>query len=121
MIFDDTLKLCSGHYIDLRRALQHKGIWHLCTVDAHLRGERAKMWLAGQCPAHQFDPFAVSLLEMRNKLSDLTGGHPVGCLLCNAMKLLDNEKVPAAWLDNITDLMVVTARVNGLVSSGLMH
>lgn len=120
MIFDETMHYCGTHYHALRGALQKKNLWRLVTDDRFIRELRAEMWLQGACTVDHFDPFVICSLEIRGKISELVhGGLPLGCPLCNAMKLLDSEAVPEAWIDNVTDAVLAVAHANGLMSGHL--
>ena len=122
MILDGPTKMCAGHYHDLAAALRKKNLWFLVAQESSERERRAQEWLKGTAKFHEFDPLVVSMLEITQKCRMLvSGGLPMGCSLCNAMKLLNDERVPEAWIDNITDLMVVTARINGLMRDGREH
>lgn len=108
------LKMCTGHLHDLREQLRRKNLWRL-----H-QPERAQLfaqqWLAGACAPHEFDPLVVSILEINKKVSELCGQLVNGttvCPICLASRHLMTD-ISVTWLDDVTDLMLLTAKVNHL-------
>lgn len=115
------MKTCAGHYVDLKRSLERKGLWHLVDLSPSVMADRTQRWLtgAGSCAPQHFCPLVVSLLEVQKKVADLFGPQAeTVCPFCEAARGMNNDKIPAAWIDNVTDLMLVTAKVNHLVPMG---
>lgn len=115
------MKLCSSHYVDLRRAIQHKGMANLIG-DTTTLAERAQRWLHGAAlPSDGFDPLMVSTLEMYKKAGELIGTHlnlprPDGqhyCPLCEAGRAFGG-KAADSWVDNCTDMVLIVCQTNGL-------
>lgn len=109
-------KICNNHLVNIRKAVDAKGMGHLVAKTEETAKMRAGMWLAGNCPAEQFDPFVVSILEIHQKGREVFGPLPhEGCPLCAAEQIIQ-RKADNEWIDNCTDAMVVVAKVNGLIA-----
>jgi hypothetical protein len=115
------MKLCGSHQTDLAAALRKKGLWKLCSTDPHISAVRAQRWLAGVAMREEFDPLVVATLEINSKAKEIL--HPAIaetqhlCPLCQASKALQRVDIPAAWIDNCTDMMFLVAKTNGLVAA----
>lgn len=110
------MKHCSRHLHELSDALRKKNLWRL--VQPERATELAGKWLAGHSRPDEFDPMVVSVLEINAKASQLCYGLSWAgseCPLCKVESVLQNSNAGEMWIDNVTDLMVVTAQVNGLM------
>ena len=104
--------LCPRHSYDLLSMIKRKGMErHITQHTADVR-RKTLLWLRGQSQPQDFDPYIVSSLEIIKKARDEYGAaHNGGCPLCYVEHLLGAAD---AWIDNVTDLMVVTCHANGL-------
>lgn len=109
-------RLCSGHIHDLAEQVKRKGLWRF--VRPENTEAFAKRWLAGTATMQEWDPLCISVLEIQKKASDTFGRDFVNgsCPLCVAAKIYRSVRIPGAWIDNITDLMIIQARVNHLIT-----
>lgn len=110
------MKLCSTHQHDLVRAVERKGMGHYVSKSAGEATLKARRWLQGTACAQEFDPFVVSVLEINKKVSEQLGDVRGACPLC-AVQHYMGSAADAEWIDNVTDLMVVTCQTNGLTRS----
>lgn len=113
------MKLCSKHSHDLRKQLERRGLDKLINP-AHA-GEFAQRWLDGDALAEEFDPYVVAALEINAKAQqfgvvDLNDMNV--CPLCAINRVLQNSRADESWVDNVADLMLITAKVNHLVPMG---
>ncbi len=116
------MKFCSRHMHDMGAAIRKKGMGHMITQSDVEVARKAQAWLAGTLPAHEFDPMIASILEVNAKAVDLLGTRLLEqknngnhhCPLCSANQILKNPAIDTSWIDNVTDLMVITAHQNGL-------
>lgn len=119
------MKLCTSHLYDLVKALNQKGLGHLITQDAVPAKIKAERWLAGIAKADEFDPLIVSIFEISKKameaMLDRSMPRPQDrvCPLC-VMNHVIGPACDREWTDNITDLMVVTARTNNLMEKRIL-
>jgi len=116
------MKICDNHYQNLAFALKKKGVWHLVGPQA-TRQERAVRWVTGKVAEEDsFDPLMVSILEISQKAKLLIGDQillakPNGqhyCPLCEANRFFQKHEMADSWIDNCSDLMLLTAQTNGL-------
>lgn len=110
-------KMCSGHSHGLMGALRKKGMGSL--IRPERAAESAKKWLDGTALKHEFDPYVVASLEilaMCNKMNIyvIEGA----CPLCTTNAALQNAAAADKWIDNVSDLMLLTAQTNQLVAVG---
>lgn len=109
------MKNCARHSSDLSEALKRKGLWHL--VKPERAQDFAVRWLQGTATAVEFDPYVVASLEINMKMVKflrIQPEHPQECPLCRVNLVLCNSEADKAWIDNVTDLMLLTAKVNDL-------
>lgn len=108
------MKHCSRHSHDLLGVLRRKGMARLVNpARAQVFAER---WIAGTATKPEFDPYVVSVLEIFKKCKDMNIYVLDGaCPLCTINKALQDATADVKWIDNVTDLMLLTARVNELV------
>lgn len=107
-----ALRLCLTHLNMLDGDISKKGMHHMCTnVEAEIK-RKAELWLAGQLPKEDFDPRIAAVLEIKAKCIDMLGEHD-GCPLCAVGKAF-GQNADKSWSDNVTDLMLLTAKTNGL-------
>lgn len=108
------MSLCARHSHDLSAVLRRKGLGALIRPEA--ARQSAELWLKGQTRPKDFDPYVVSALEIFSKCNQLSiYVIKDACHLCTAAAALRKDELPDAWIDNVTDLMAITARTNGLV------
>jgi hypothetical protein len=117
-------KLCTSHFDDLKAALQHKGIWHLVSMDPKKSARCAQEWLAKESvPPELFDPLAIAVMEINKKATQQLGlkifhsGIGEACPLCLLNKKYQVE-VAKVWNDNITTLLMLTAEKFNLKKGG---
>ena len=109
------MKICARHFSDLSEQVKHKGMGSM------IRPERselfAQQWLAGHARVHEFDPLVVAALEVNKKATELCGAAIINgsCPLCTVTKVLQNHTADQTWIDNVTDCMLLFAKVNNLV------
>lgn len=109
------MKICSRHFSDLAYAVKHKGMGLM------IRPEKSEMfahhWLNGHSKLHEFDPLVVAALEINKKATELCGAAIINgsCPLCTVAKVLQRTDAADVWIDNVSDCMLVFAKVNGLV------
>lgn len=109
------MKICAGHMFELSGAIRRKGMWPL--VNTSNATHFAQRWLEGTAKQHEFDPLVVAALEVSAKAKQLCGDllHAETCPLCQINLVLQNADASQAWIDNVSDLMLLTAKVNHLV------
>jgi hypothetical protein len=104
-------------------SLKKKGVWHLVGPQA-TRLERAQRWVTATVKEEDgFDPLMVSILEISQKAKQLIGDQIVMpkangqhcCPLCEANKFYKKHEMAASWIDNCSDLMLLTCQTNGLI------
>lgn len=109
------MKYCTGHLHDLRKQLDRKGLSRL--IHPERAGEFGQRWVQGTAKAHEFDPMVVAMLEIGAKCRQLgIEFTDRACPLCAVNVGLKRPDAASSWTDNVTDLMVVVAQTNGLVS-----
>ena len=109
--------VCARHSHDLLAACRKKGMGSL------VRPERSRLfaerWLAGTATKPEFDPYVVAVMEIFSKCKQMNiYVLPGACPVCTAAVAIQSVKTADSWIDNVTDLMLLTARVNHLVSAG---
>ncbi len=113
------MKICSRHFDALAAALKRKGLWYLCSTQHNQVAHDAAMWLQGRTTDATWNPVVVCLLEIYSKADQVLGdycvSHPDSCPLCQMPKVFTSHKnLDDAWIDNITDMMVLVAITNGI-------
>lgn len=110
-------RLCNSHGHDLYSAVKRKGMAHRITTTEQGMKDVRDRWLTGTTPEGEFDPLVVATLEVFNKADEMFGKSwekKSGCPLCAVDGILKQEAAKT-WVDNITDLMLVTCIANGLM------
>ena len=110
------MKICNTHFADLRAALNKKGLGPLMeNNDDRAVAEFALRWLQGTASMEEFDPLVVSVLEITSHAKTMLGIDPQDprCPLC-AVDFYLGSRGAESWIDNVTDLMLLTAKVNHL-------
>lgn len=109
------MKLCSGHLHDLSHAIKHKGLGRF--INPERTTEFARKWLNGTASLHEFDPLVVSMLEINAKATQICGTHLINgsCPLCTVERVLAPNPAAETWIDNVSDCMLLFAKVNHLV------
>lgn len=111
-------KMCIGHSHGLIAALRRKGMGSL--IRPEQAAKFARRWLDGTATKPEFDPYVVAGLEILSKCRVMNiYVLPGGCPLCAAEKALQNADAGVAWIDNVSDLMLLTAQTNRLVAVGV--
>lgn len=114
-----TIRMCSGHAIDLAKEIKRKGMGHLVYNDPEHVEHFVQRWIHGVSPREEFNPFVVAVLEITKKAQDivpplmLEGG--TRCPICCVSRHLHRD-VAVDWIDGVSDLMLLTAKVNELVT-----
>lgn len=118
------MKFCARHLTDLTAAIRRKGMIGLCHDDPAIVRHLAKRWLRGASGSKpsvtDFDPRVVAMLEICQKAHDV--GLPrlaPACPICGAAKILQDNKVPDAWIDNVSDVLLLIAKVNNLIPTSV--
>lgn len=108
------MKFCASHFHDLDHTLKHKGMGRFINP-AHAE-TFAQRWLDGTATILEFDPLVVSVLEIKAKTVQMGMVCLNGdCPLCAANRALQNLDTADAWIDNISDLMLITCKTNNLL------
>lgn len=114
------MKLCTSHSHDLRAVLMRKGLWHL--VKPERAAEAAKEWLDGNTTDATFDPYVGCVVEINGKAQDMGIVHRLQpedtCPLCETNRHLQRTDAAMMWIDNVTDAVLLVAKVNHLVPMG---
>lgn len=109
------MKICGRHSHDMLHALRRRGMQKLIRPEDSVTF--AKRWLEGLATKPEFDPFVVATLEIFKKCHDMSiyvleGG----CPLCAVNVAFQKNDADASWIDNVSDLMLLTAQTNRLVT-----
>lgn len=107
------MKFCNTHGHDLLATIKRKGMGSHVSLSGEEASMKARKWLAGRLESpRDFDPYAVSTLEIFQKAKDNFGSVPEHiCPLCVAETTLH---CAATWIDNVTDAMVLVFEANGI-------
>jgi hypothetical protein len=107
------MKLCNTHAHDLIKALQQKGLGAYISTSEAEAALKARAWLYGMTTRGSFDPYVVCVLEVFAKTKGLVHEHVIGtaCPLCVVDQRLELGAA-RAWIDNVTDLMILVCRAN---------
>lgn len=107
--------LCPGHFEDLKQALTRKGLWYLVDTSPEALTRNIQAWLAGKTTDKQFDPLVGALCEIRQKLVEMGAQQANStCPLCQVNRILQTVTADQSWIDNVTDMMVLVAKVNDI-------
>ena len=110
------MKICGTHFDEVKKALIRKGLGHLIKDrNGEQLSDFAVRWLLGTATMEEFDPLVVAILEITNHAKIFIGMQPQDhrCPLCGVTYAL-GVGADDKWVDNVTDLMLLTSKVNGL-------
>lgn len=106
-------RLCATHSSALLEMVKRKGMGRYITQSTDSVRRKTKLWLTGQAQPYDFDPYIVAALEVAKKAREMYGVQNGTCPLCAADHFL-GFGAASTWIDNVTDLMVVTCQANDL-------
>ena len=107
-------KLCTRHTHDLHEDIKKKGMGRYVSLNTQDVKRKTHLWLHGAATPADFDPYVVAVLEINKKAHEEYGiPHHHTCPLCYIDHIL-GMRAATTWIDNVTDLMVVTCRTNNL-------
>lgn len=114
------MSFCTLHFNQLREAINHRGLGHLCTSEGPLIQERAMRWLEGSTATEEFDPLVVIGLELHAKahrcaLIDYSGA----CVLCLAAYTF-GRGTDTKWVEGHADLMSQIAERNNIPAKRIL-
>ncbi len=111
------MRCCQNHFQEVRKAIIAKGMQKLLkhedTRDIQIFATR---WIVGYAAAQEFDPLIVAMLEINNHAHMMIGmaKEDPRCPLC-LVEFTMGQKADQKWIDNVTDLMLLTAKANDLL------